>query len=335
MEQQDRAPTGRSLSLRNYGRADLETVNSQLPDDSMNLHTTPTAQSAESRVHPSQSHQPRAPFSHPPLVFRQSTTSRFPNQRLQEVISSRDSSRVQSEHRTTQLDFPRGRPVSSRSRSRSPTAITRPLLYRDRSLDITTSRHESSSALSQAARSGAVCDSAELERRAGLDKLRKEKNDYAVCVTCWLKDLPCDHQWRCNECKVSGSSCEYIVCPMENCALDLKCPCYHKNKTFPQDSPPRSIGSSMHLIALLSLHGSLIDSYEMSNIQVRLQSPSSAQKIYLQLQQKIEDMAQQGQGFRHHEAVKLLRGWDKMPKVGRRAQTTIARLIVELVKEKK
>jgi hypothetical protein len=327
MEQQDQTPTKRSLGLRNYGHAAFEAVNSRTPDDNMNLDTIPAAQSAKSRVHASQSQQPLAPLSHPPLVFRQSTTTRFPNQRLQEVISSRASSRMQSEHR--------GRPVSSRSRSRSPTAITRPLLHRDRSLDITTSRHESSSALSQAAWSGAVCDSAELERRACLDKLRKEKNDYAVCVTCWLKDLPCDHQWLCNECKVSGSPCEYIACPMENCALDLKCPCYHRNKTSPQDSPPRSIGSSMHLVALLSLHGSLIDSYDMSNIQIRLQSPSSAQKIYPQLQQEIDDMAQQGQGFRHHEAVKLLRGWDKMPKVGRRAQTTIARLILELVKEKK
>jgi hypothetical protein len=302
----------------------------------MNVDITPAAQPAESRAHTSQSQQPLASFPYPPLVFRQSTTTRFSDQQLHELIPIRDSSRIQNEHRTTQVDFHRGRPVSSRSRSRSPTPATRPLLYRDRSPNITTSHHESSSALGQAAGSRAVCNPAELERRLRLDKLRKEKNDYAVCVTCWLKDLSCNHQWPCSECKASGKPCAYVTCILGGrCPTDVKCPCYHTNKAIPQETPTRKLGSSMHLIALLNLKPSSLESYNMSKIQTRLQDPTMAPQIYLRLEPEIQHLLDQGQRFRDSVVRTLLRQSDKVCQMTDRGLKIKARFVVELVKEKK
>jgi hypothetical protein len=66
-----------------------------------------------------------------------------------------------------------------------------------------------------------------------------------------------------------------------------------------------------------------------------LQDPSSAQQIYLQLQHEIEHTFQQEQGFHYHEFRKLLLGSGKVtPPIGRRLRA-IAKLIVELVKERK
>jgi hypothetical protein len=333
MEQQDQTPIKRSLDLRNYGHAAFEAVNSRTPDDNMNLDTTPAAQSAESRVHDFQSQPSLVPFSHPPLVFRQHT--RVSDQQLQTATPIRDSSRNQSEYGTNQINLRRGRPASSRSRSRSPTAATHPLLYRDRSQEVTVPRHDGDAG-DYTAEGGSACDSAGLDRQLRLDKLRKEKNDYAVCVTCWLKDLPCNHQWPCSECKAGGKVCAYVACISGGgCPLDTKCPCFHGHRSLPQETPTRMLGSSMHLIALLNLKRSFLESDDTNTIQAKVQHPTSATQLHLRLQPEIQHLLDQGQRFRDSVVRTLLRESDKVPYMNYKVLKTKARFNVEVVKEKK
>jgi hypothetical protein len=335
MEQQEQNHLNRLRGLRNEPET-VDGASPQPPDHDDNIDIALDAQSVESHGLVFRSKPPSAPFSHPSLVFRHSTVARPSSQHVQDFISIRYSSRSQSEERTTRATCHRGRPASSRRRSRSPTAATRPSFYRDRSQGGATSRHDFTVAVDHTTESAAVCNADEIVvRHLRLDKLRKEKNDYVICITCWLKDLPCDHQLLCSECQVSGSPCAYIACPLNECALDRKCPCYHGNKAIPQDTPPRKIGSCMHLLALLSLDRLPLDSYDMSEIHFRLPSPSSAQQTYLQLEQEIEDIIQQGNYIDDLGARKLLRESDKVAHMGLRRLKAIARLIARLIQEKK
>lgn len=194
-------------------------------DAADDAYATPAAQSVESQAFAIQRQVPLAPFSHPPLVFRQSTTARFLNQQAQAV-----SNRSRSDVREFQTGMSRGRPASPRCRSRSPTAATRSSIYRDRSQEATASRHRVTAAPEPDVGGDVVDNPVYAARRLRLEKLVSEKNDYGVCVTCWLEELPCDHQWPCRECEASGKSCAYITCPMGHCPLDLKCPCHHTKR---------------------------------------------------------------------------------------------------------
>ncbi|KAH0371231.1 hypothetical protein KCU65_g1954, partial [Aureobasidium melanogenum] len=136
----------------------------------------------------------------------------------------------------------RARPASSRHRSRSPTLATQPLSYRDRS----PARRQGGSTLNPSAESEPARASNEVgdqdmadadveDKPLRVADLQKEKNKDAVCVHCWLKELPCDHQWPCKECKARGKACAYIACPLQGCALNVKCPAYHQHKKLPEE----------------------------------------------------------------------------------------------------
>ncbi|CAD0100062.1 unnamed protein product [Aureobasidium mustum] len=228
-------------------------------------------------------------------------------QQAQERSTMRNRSRSLNGDHTTQARSSHGRPASSRHRSRSPVLATQPLSYRDRS----PTRHQGSSALDRSGESESagvddvsMDDAVAAERQRRMPELQKEKNKHATCVLCWLKELPCDHQWPCKECKTRGKPCAYIVCPMANCALDVKCPAYHKNKKLPDET--RKIGCPMHMLALLNLNRPLIDSYDVQKIQKKTEDPGSAQQIHLLLQQEIEHIVQQKTKLENPMAMKLL-----------------------------
>jgi hypothetical protein len=334
MEQQEQSHVNRSLGLRN----EPETVDSASPqpsDNDNNIEIALEAQSAQFRGLVFRSKPPSAPLPHPSLVFHQFTI--VLNQQAQEVTSIRDSNRIQNEESRSQLGLHRGRPASPRHRSRSPAAATRPLNYRDRSPEDVVSRHDDDGTDHHALEGGSVCDADSSDCQHRLDKLRREKNDYAVCVACWLEDLPCDHQRHCRNCRVNGKVCVYITCISgARCPLDIKCPCFHTNKAFPQDTPTRKLGSSMHLIALLDLERSFLESYDIIQMQTKLQNPNLAPQIYFRLQQDIQHILQQ-QGGRLRDSVvqKLFSESDKVPRMNHKILRTKARFIVELVKEKK
>jgi len=338
MQQEDSDSPSQLLDLRSSARSGLgaaDDANSQPFGLNNNLEVAPPARSAAQsagshafvvqwQVHP-------APFSHSPLVFRPSTTARFPRQQIQAVSSICGGSRSPSDVRST----PRGRPVSPRRRSRSPTTATRSIVYRDRSPELNTASRHDADAPGRSARPRVVCDSAEVARRLRLDRLAREKNNYGVCVTCWLKELPCDHQWPCGECIISGTSCAYIACPLDHCPLDHKCPCHHTKRIPLESIPTREVGSSLHLAVLLNLGRLSIDSYDLSGMQMKLQNSDRAQQIYFQLQPELQSILQQGKTLHEHQVRKLIRELDKVPRLAVRAVKTISRLIVELIEEKK
>ncbi|KAG9531173.1 hypothetical protein KCU93_g1929, partial [Aureobasidium melanogenum] len=231
-------------------------------------------------------------------------------------------------------------PASSRRRSRSPTLTARPVSYRDRS----PARHQGSSALDPSVDNqpaGALDGVGDLnmgdadivDKQLRMAELQKEKNKHAVCVHCWLQELPCDHQWPCKECKVRGKSCAYIACPMENCALAVKCPAYHTFKKLPKEN--RKIGCPMHMIALLNLNRPFVSSYDVQKIQKKIETPTSAQQIYLMLQQEIKDIVQQKNTLDDTMARKLLQESENVPRLGHKSLKKKARFIVKLVKEMK
>lgn len=106
-------------------------------------------------------------------------------------------------------------------------------------------------------------------------QVQREKNKTSICCNCWTNDRPCDHQWPCRECKVKGKSCAYIACPIGKCPLEVKCPAYHILPGLPEEK--RKVGSPMHLLALLGLNRSIIESYDVRKIQekVHLGIPAS------------------------------------------------------------
>lgn len=336
MEQEDWDSTSQSLGLRISARSALGAANdaNSQPLDHNNLDTAliarSAAQSAESHAFVVQGQGHPALFSHPPLVFRQSTTARFPSQQIQAVSSIRGGSRSPSDVHPNS----RGRPVSPRRRSRSPTTAVRPL-YRDRSQEATVPHHKGINSSHHVA-GDVVSNPDEAGFPLYLVKLQKEKNKHAVCVACWLKELPCDRKWPCRECKASGDSCAYIKCFLGGgCSLDIKCPCFHQDKRLSPEDPIRKLGSSMHLITLLGLNRSFLESYDMDKMQNKMENPNSAPQIYLKLQQEIQYMLEQGKQFSGHEARKLIRESEMIPYMRDKVLKLKARHIVELVKEKK
>lgn len=231
---------------------------------------------------------PEPALSINPISITKKTTS-GEQQHIQGLSSLRNRSRSLNSNCTTQAGSSHGRPASSRHRSRSPALAAQSLSYRDRSRAC----RQGSSAFDRsdegepapvpAAVHGLNIDGSIIaERQLRMVELQKEKNKHAVCVHCWLKELPCDQQSPCKECKTRGISCAYVACPMANCALDIKCPAYHQNKKFPEG--PRKIGCPMHMLALLNLHRPFINSYDVEKIQKKIEAPTSAQQIYLHLQ---------------------------------------------------
>lgn len=234
----------------------------------------------------------------------------------------------------------RARPASSRYRSRSPALAAQPPSYRDRG----PARRQSGSTLERSVegKSAGALDGvddlkigdADIEdKQLRMAELQKEKNKHTVCVHCWLNELSCDHQWPCKECKVRRKLCAYIACPMENCALDVKCPAYHQFKKLPKEN--RKVECPMHMIALLNLNCPFINTYNVQKIQKKIETPASAQQIYLLLQQEIEGLVQQTNNFDDTTARKLLQESEKVPRMGDKSLKIKARLIVKLVKEMK
>lgn len=316
--------------LGDFACAALDAADDEPLDHIKNHNATLAAQSVVSQALLDQRQVPLTPFSHPPLVFRQSTTTRFPNQQVQAVRS-----RSQSDISQSRSGMSRGRPASPRCRSRSPTAATHPLIYRDRSQEATASRHQVTAVPDHDVGGDVIITPVGGARRLRLEKLATEKNDYGVCITCWLNEQPCDHQWPCRECKASGLSCAYVTCPMGHCPLDHKCPCHHTKRIPRQAIPARMVGSSMHLAVLLKLDRLSIDSYDMSKMQTALQSPNRAQRIYFQLQPELQPILQQENDLDEHKVRTLVRTMGMHPPLAVRAVKTISRLIVELVNEKK
>jgi hypothetical protein len=162
-----------------------------------------------------------------------------------------------------------------------------------------------------------------------LPEIQRQKNLHSICICCWEKDLDCDHESPCRECRKRGKTCAYAVCPIPVCHLHVKCPAVHILPGLPLDD--RKMGTSMHLIALLGLKRSVIRSYDIDEIQAMHDNKSSAQFVYVKMQEEIKAATQRGEEFDKHVARQLLKNSDKAPKMSGRRLDTTASMIVKLV----
>jgi hypothetical protein len=60
-----------------------------------------------------------------------------------------------------------------------------------------------------------------------LPEIQRQKNMHSMCISCWEKDLDCDHEPPCRECRKRGKICAYALCPVVVCHLHVKCPAIH------------------------------------------------------------------------------------------------------------
>jgi hypothetical protein len=167
--------------------------------------------------------------------------------------------------------------------------------------------------------------------RLALVEVQESKNMYSICIPCWDKDLDCDHESPCRECRERGKTCAYALCPLPLCHLNIKCPAVHIFPQLPLDD--RKVGTSMHLIALLGLERSVIQSYDIAGIQAMHDNASSAQSVYVKVQEEIKVATQQKKKFDEHAARQLLKSSDKAPKMSGRRLDTTASMIEKLVEQ--
>jgi hypothetical protein len=164
-----------------------------------------------------------------------------------------------------------------------------------------------------------------------LTEVQRRKNMYSICTHCWDKDLDCDHESPCRECKTRRKVCAYVLCPVPICDLDIKCPGVHILPGLPLDS--HNVGTAMHLVALLGLNRSSMQSYDIRKIQAIHDNERSAQSIYVLVQEDIKGFAQQRKKFHENGAQEMLRDSKKVPKMQKRAVSTVASMLVRLVEQ--
>jgi hypothetical protein len=164
-----------------------------------------------------------------------------------------------------------------------------------------------------------------------LPEIQRQKNLHSICISCWEKDLDCDHESPCRECRKRGKTCAYAVCPIPVCHLHVKCPAIHILPGLPLDD--REVGTSMHLIALLGLKRSVIRSYDIDGIQAMHDNESSAQFAYVMVQEEIKAATQQMKEFDEHAARQLPKNSNKAPKMSGRRLDTTASMIEKLVEQ--
>jgi hypothetical protein len=93
------------------------------------------------------------------------------------------------------------------------------------------------------------------------------------------------------------------------------------------------VGTAMHLIALLGLKRSVVQSYDVDEIQAVHDDVRSAQSIYVLMQEEIRRAVQQDEKFDDQAVRELLRKSDKVPKMGKRSMSTVASMIEKLVEQ--
>lgn len=165
-----------------------------------------------------------------------------------------------------------------------------------------------------------------------LAEIQRRKNMHSVCIPCWDKGLSCDGGSRCGECRARRKTCAYVVCPVHICHLDVKCPAIHILSGLSLDN--YSIGTAMHLLALLGLDRPFLQSYDIRGIQEIHNKARSAQSVYLLLQEEIKKATQQKKKKLHQHAIRrLLIDSEKVPDMGKKALSTITSMIVKLVEQ--
>lgn len=165
-------------------------------------------------------------------------------------------------------------------------------------------------------------------------ELQEVKNQSSLCVHCWIKSRPCDHKWPCSSCVDEGKVCAYICCPLNVCSLEVECPAYHMFPGLDQE-PDEKVGSPMHLLALLNLNRGFVHAKELRQIQAIHDDSASAQHIYMLLQKEVERAVQRERKFDDLVAKKLLRDSEQVARMGNRALSFKAEMIVKLVHQMK
>jgi hypothetical protein len=137
----------------------------------------------------------------------------------------------------------------------------------------------------------------------------QEKNQSAVCVECWSRNLKCDSRAHCRECARANRLCTYVHCPLKDCPKTIICPAYH---SWTGDENARVVGSSMHLLALLRLDSPSSLDYNLTPIRNMYSKPDSAAKIYHKIASELEEAVRNGRSvnrkfvnqlFQKHEVV--------------------------------
>jgi hypothetical protein len=164
-----------------------------------------------------------------------------------------------------------------------------------------------------------------------LPEIQRQENMHSICISCWEKDLDCDHESPCRECRRRGKICAYALCPVVVCHLHVKCPAIHILPGLPLED--RKVGTAMHLIALLGLKRSVVQSYDVDEFQAMHDDVRSAQSIYALMQEEIRRAVQQDEKFDDQAVRELLRKSDKVPKMGKRPMSTVASMIEKLVEQ--
>lgn len=165
-------------------------------------------------------------------------------------------------------------------------------------------------------------------------ELQEVKNQSSLCVHCWIKSRPYDHKWPCSSCVDEGKVCAYICCPLNVCSLEVECPAYHMFPGLDQE-PDEKVGSPMHLLALLNLNRGFVHAKELRQIQAIHDDSASAQHIYMLLQKEVERAIQRERKFDDLVAKKLLRDSEQVARMGNRALSFEAEMIVKLVHQMK
>ncbi|KAH0277931.1 hypothetical protein KCU91_g2835, partial [Aureobasidium melanogenum] len=115
----------------------------------------------------------------------------------------------------------------------------------------------------------------------------QRKNQHAVCIECWSRDLKCDSRVVCGQCAKRARPCSYVQCPLRACPRYIMCPAYH---SWRGDDETRVVGNPMHLMVLLRLGPpSSSPGYDLSEIQAMSGKHNSAQEIYRRIAAEIKE----------------------------------------------
>lgn len=113
--------------------------------------------------------------------------------------------------------------------------------------------------------------------------MEEVQNAHAICITCWLLDLECNHKSPCSCCKAAKfRQCYYIRCPSNGCKLSNKCPAYHTTK-----ETSIATFNSLHLLALVKIPYSQLRPESLKALRATLDA-QNVQWLFGQMREKLK-----------------------------------------------
>ncbi|KAG2163615.1 hypothetical protein JADG_003354 [Aureobasidium aubasidani] len=240
-------------------------------------------------------------------------------------------------HRLEDSPFPR--------RGRSPSISRPPPLGRNSHRNVAATRYERRAVPGSGGRINSALENNTLARNnhrhpAGigheatgrqLDTPPRPMHHHTTLSAVELQEVKNQSSFSCVD---EGKVCAYICCPLNVCSLEVECPAYHMFPGLDQE-PDEKVGSPMHLLALLNLNRGFVHAKELRQIQAIHDDSASAQHIYMLLQKEVERAIQRERKFDDLVAKKLLRDSEQVARMGNRALSFGAEMIVKLVHQMK